>query len=238
MRAIRFRQVFDFLVTVVMGVAAVLIIWRTVATPRAQPLRAQRPPVQDLESQQLVTSIADIPVRGDPAAPVVLIEFSDFECPFCKKHSDDTFDRIDKELVATGKMRYAFRNLPLEMHKHAIPAAQAAECAGAQGKFWEMRRRLFARQSELAQAVWLGETANLDLDENSFQQCISAASVDRVQSDQAEAARLGAKATPTFFVGRVDGRGVVRVLNKIEGARPFEVYRKVVEDVSSSKSPS
>lgn len=225
----RLRQAFDLLVTLVMGVAAVLIIWRTVATPQAQPPQAQRPPVQDVESEQLVTSIADIPVRGNPSAPVVLIEFSDFECPFCKKHDDETFDRIDRDLVATGKIRYAFRHLPLEMHKHAYPAAQAAECARIQGRFWEMRRHLFAHQAELGQAMWFRDAGSLGLNERLFHECVRAPHVQRLRADQAEAARVGARATPTFVVGFSQDKASVKVLRRLEGAQSFDVFRDVID---------
>jgi protein-disulfide isomerase len=232
MKAIGIRQAFDISVTLAMGVAAVLLIWRTVAMPRAQPPQAQRPPVQDVESERLVTSIADIPVKGSPAAPIVLIEFSDFECPFCKKHADQTFDRIDRELVASGKVRYAFRNLPLEMHKHAMPAALAAECAGVQGKFFEMRQHLFAHQPELAQAVWLRDSSSLGLNESRFEECVRTARGERVREDIAEAARLGAKATPTFLVGLAEAGGV-RLLRRVEGAQAFDVFRDVVDQVAA-----
>lgn len=231
LRAARIRQIVDLAVTLAMGLAAGLIIWRTLAAPVIPPAQARPPVVEDVTSAGLVTDIANRPVKGDPAARVVMIEFADFECPFCKKHVEDTLDRIHQELVATGKVQYGFRHLPLEMHRSAIPAAQAAECAAGQGKFWEMHRYLFGHQSELAQGPWLRSADELGLSDAAFQACLRGTTSARIREDLAEAARVGAKATPTFLIGRRNEDREVRVIRKIQGAQPFEVYEAAVNEV-------
>jgi len=96
---------------------------------------------------------------------VILIEFSGFECPFCEKYSKETFGLIDQKFVATGQLRYAFRHFPLEqMHPNALAAAEAAECASNQGKFWEMRGLLFTNQKDLSQRFWQRDIPSIGLD--------------------------------------------------------------------------
>jgi len=91
-------------------------------------------------------SIDDDAILGDPNAPVTIIEFSDFECPFCQRFFSETLSQIQKEYIDTGKARLVYRDFPLSFHPGAQPAAEAAECAKAQGKFWEMHDLIFSKQ--------------------------------------------------------------------------------------------
>ena len=229
----RIRQSIDLVVTLAMGVAAVLIILRTIGPPGAPSARAAGAAIEDVSDAQLTARITGAPVLGDRSARVAMIEFSDFECPFCKRYVDETFSRIKDEFIATGRIQYAARHLPLEQtHPNALRAAQAAACAADQGKFWEMRDYLFARQAELAQDVWLRDAAVLGLDEKVFHDCLSGASADRIRADQAAATGLGATATPTFLVGVVEPDGTIRILRRIAGAHPFEAFADAIEQVA------
>lgn len=230
------RQLFDFLVMLAMGVAAVIMIWRGVAAPPPAGAASTppKPAIEDISSSGLTTTLDDVVTRGDANAPVVLIEFADFECPFCRKYSQDTFARVDEELVASGKVRYGFRHFPLEkVHFNAMAAARAAECASAQDKFWDMRSQLFERQPEIGRAFWVPAAKDLGLQPARFEECLKASRDDRIRRDQEEANRLGVKVTPTFLIGIADGR-TVRVIRKIEGAHPFNVFGEVAALVESA----
>jgi hypothetical protein len=100
-----------------------------------------------MQALDAVVAIGDAPVKGNPNAKLTLIEFSDYQCPFCRRHAENTLPSLDKEYIATGKVRYVFHDFPLEaIHPQAFKAAEAAHCAGEQQKYWEMHGRLFANQ--------------------------------------------------------------------------------------------
>jgi protein-disulfide isomerase len=163
---------------------------------------------------------------GDPNAPVTIVEFSDFQCPYCARHSLETWPQIWAEFVDTGRVRWVFKDLPLtSIHPQAVKAAEAARCAGEQDMFWEMHDRLFAGQAEWAGqashvSFFEGYAADLGLDTASFNACLASGRwVDAINADVAEALRLGMQGTPGFFI---DGYPV-------RGAQPFELFEYAIE---------
>jgi protein-disulfide isomerase len=141
-------------------------------------------------------------IRGEPDAPLTLLEYGDFECPFCGRATgvvNDLRERFGDEL------RYVFRHLPLpDVHDHTELAAQAAEAAAAQGRFWEMHDLLFAHQEELEFEDLLGYAGELGLDLEGFARDLAEGRhARRVQEDAASAEASGARGTPTFFVGEM-----------------------------------
>ncbi len=164
-------------------------------------------------------------IMGSPAANVWLIVISDFQCPFCKRWHDEAWAAIRKEYVETGKIRVAYVNLPLSMHRNAWPAAHAAMCAAVQGKFWELQDELFRAQKEwedLADPLpaFEGLAKNVGADAGAMRSCVNS-SVMRplIQSDVARAENAGAQSTPTFFVG---GKPLI-------GAQPLSAFREAIE---------
>jgi protein-disulfide isomerase len=145
--------------------------------------------------------------------------------------------KLRKELLDTGKARYASVNYPLVgIHPAAMPAAMAAECAGEQGKFWEMHERLFTDGTATATERLDEHVGKVGLDSSRFKHCMSSDHVvSKVKSDVAEAKRLGINSTPTFFVGRVQPDGAVNLMLKISGAQPADVFAKAVQEVRSAK---
>ena len=128
------------------------------------PQRPSQPP-------RAVTGKVDIkdnPTLGNDDASLVLVEFSDFQCPFCGRHSKNTFPQIKKEFVDTGKIRYVYKDFPLAFHKLAQKAAEAAHCAGEEGKYWEMHELLFANQQKMAEDDLIGHSEELGLDKTAF----------------------------------------------------------------------
>ncbi len=162
---------------------------------------------------------------GDPAADVVIMEFSDFECPFCGRHARDTFPKIRRDFIDTKRTSYAFLHLPLEsIHANAFRAAEAAECAADQDQFWPMHDAMFAAQDRLAESDLLQIASTLRLDGLAFKECLNGAKVDVVRRSMSEATRLGLGSTPSFLIGRRLPNGNVKVVQAITGAAAFEQF--------------
>jgi protein-disulfide isomerase len=165
----------------------------------------------------------DAPVRGSENAPVTIIEYADYECPYCQE-TQPALDKLEAEYK--GKLAFVFKDTPLPMHSHAEKAAEAAHCAGAQGKYWEYHDLLFKeRQLEVPQ---LKEAAReLKLDGQAFDQCLDSNSqADLVRTQLNEASRLGLQGTPSFFI---NGRF-------FSGAMSYDKLREIVEQELGGRS--
>jgi protein-disulfide isomerase len=165
-------------------------------------------------------------VKGNASAKVTIIEYSDFQCPYCAQYSVQTYPQIDEKYIKTGKVKYIFRPLVLPNHLQAQKAMEAAESAGAQGKFWEMHDLLFGRQSQWsdkggAVEIFKGYAKSLALDEAAFAFALDCGRYAAIGNENgADAQKAGVTGTPTFLVnGRVLG-----------GAYPFEQFAKVIEE--------
>ncbi len=203
--------------------------------PGAPPANAPMPnlggpPNFDLE-------ITGAPAKGRPDAKLVVVEFSDFECPFCGRYTRETMPQVERDYVDTGKIMYVFRHFPLErLHPLALRASEAAECANQQGKFWPMHLQLFANQKALGEAD-LGRSAQaLGLNMPSFQQCMAVqlTSPARIRQDQTEGARAGITGTPTFFIGTMTKAGKVHVLKRMVGAQPYPSFKTTLDTLLTS----
>ncbi len=172
-----------------------------------------------LEPMRVAVNIAGRPIRGNKEAPVTIVEFSDFECPFCSRARPI----VNKVRETYGdKVRVVFRHFPLfQIHPEAQKAAEAAGCAEEQGKFWEMHDRLFANQGKLQVAELKGHAAALGLGADAFNQCLdSGKHAGDTQRDAQEGSDYGVSGTPAFFI---NGRPLV-------GAQPFETFAQVIDD--------
>lgn len=182
-------------------------------------------------------SVADAPVKGKPDATLTLIEFSDYQCPFCARHAIDTLAEIDKTYVSSGKIRYVFRNFPIDgIHPQAFRAHEAAACAAEQGKFWEMHARLFANQKALNPADLPKHAETIGLEMSQFQACFDSRRLSaRIRQDVTEGRSLGVNGTPMFFVGISEPEdGKVKPLRMWRGAQDFEAFRKAIESLLAS----
>jgi protein-disulfide isomerase len=136
--------------------------------------------------------------------------------------------------VKTGKIRRAFKHLPLSIHARAFDAALAVECAGRQQRYWSMHRQLFDNQGALASDDLRRHAIAVGLNESQFMACLDDAdSADTVKADQAEARRLQVMSTPTFFVARVEGAGAAILMRRIRGAQPYSVFKTVLDAVEA-----
>ena len=195
--------------------------------PAQGPAQAQAPSAPAPETQTLV-SIDGGAMKGDKNAKLTLVEFTDYQCPFCSRHLRDTFPQIDNDYIKTGKVRYVLREFPLEsIHPLAVKAAEAAGCAGEQGKYWEMHDRLFANQSALAAAQLPGHAEAISLDGAKFKSCLEGGKLTaKVRKDLADAQKYGATGTPTFFIGLTDPKSSeIKAVRKIVGAQSYAAFK-------------
>lgn len=151
-----------------------------------------------------VFDLTGLPTEGAAEAPIVLVEFSDYECPFCQRHAMSVRKKIVEEYVRTGQVRYAFANNPLDMHPNAPLMATAAICAGNQGHYWEMHDRLFEQQATPEpKPALLALATDLALDMDAFGECLdnSLMPAERIEIDIARAAELGLGVHRDSFLG-------------------------------------
>lgn len=201
-------------------------IKRLLLAREAAPARPARPERMTINAR---------PFKGIDAAKVVVVEFSDYQCPFCGRFYRDTLPLIDKEYIQTGKIKYIFNNLPLDdLHPVAFKAAEAVECAGEQGKFWDLHGRFFAEQSLLAGGDMSAPAKAVGLNMPQFEKCLSSGktgSVVRAGVEQAES--LGIQSTPSFVIGTIEtgkaGDNSVKIVGVINGAYPYPVFKSAID---------
>jgi protein-disulfide isomerase len=175
--------------------------------------------------------VAGAPAKGAAGARVAIVEFSDYQCPFCGRFYRDSLVQIQKEYIDTGKIRYVFRNLPLEaIHPNAFKASEAALCAGDQGKYWQMHDQLFQNQRALDPDALVAHAKAVGLDVAAFQQCLGSGKHEkRIRADMADAEALGANGTPAFFVGTTAPGDKVKSGRFISGARPYADFKAAID---------
>jgi protein-disulfide isomerase len=184
--------------------------------------------------QGVVLQLAEAPAKGEAGAKVTVVEFTDYQCPFCAKFHAETRLQIERDYVATGKVRYLVRNLPIaSLHKQAFKAAEASGCAREQGKFWEMHDRLFANQSALGPTDLRVHAEGLGLEPEKFQRCLdSGRQGAAIRRDLAEGQNAGVRGTPAFFLGLTEpSESQLRPTTMIVGAQPYAVFRKAIDSV-------
>ena len=189
------------------------------------------PPEVDLD-------ITGLPALGDAKAKVTLVEFSDFQCGFCARYNAQTMPQIVADYVKSGKVRYLLRDFPLHsIHPAASKAAEAAHCAGEQGKYWEMRDRLLKNPSLLGLKDLPGHAGALSLDGAKFQQCLAGSRYsDKVKQGLEAGQKAGVDGTPTFFIGLASpGKPQLHATRTIVGAHPFNSFKEAIEALLATK---
>jgi protein-disulfide isomerase len=191
---------------------------------RQQPAQpAPQPP------QNLAVKGDAIYVLGKSDAPLTMVEFTDYQCPFCGRFEATTYPLIKKNYIDTGKMRLIVRDLPLpELHPYALKAAQAVHCAADQGKFWEMKDIVFKNQNKLDKDALAGYAKSLGLDGDTYAGCTAGSKHLKEIAEEAKYAQsLGITGTPTFIVGKTAGDTVQGRV--IVGALPYENFAAVID---------
>jgi protein-disulfide isomerase len=216
----RIKVGFDVASTLLVVVVAGLVLYRLYASTPV--LSGGKPLTESVDGLVLPLSTLTN-VRG--TGRMYLLELSDFECPFCAAHHKNAGARIKSDLVAKGVVKHAFLHFPLANHARAHKAAQAAECAGRQGRFWEMYDSLFSDPRALELEDLNGRSRQLKLNVETFNTCLeSGAAAAAVDDAAAEGRRLGVNATPTFFVGVERDPGVIELRRRINGLTEFRTF--------------
>src|SRR5262245_25723020 len=177
----------------------------TLFIPQANAQSANGNDVSKKEAQlAILQSLDGTPALGDPNARIVIVEFGDYQCPFCGQHANQVLPQILADYVKSGKIRYFFKDIPVEaIHPQAFKAAEAALCSGEQGKYWEMHDRLFKNQRALTVRELSAHAAVLDLDIGKFQQCLDGDTyATQIRKSVQDGLKAGVRGTPTFFIGR------------------------------------
>lgn len=213
----------------VVGLAVGYLFWGR--SPQAAAVSRSAPAQQAQDEGEQTIRRYDVPVDDDPAlgpanAPITIVEFSDYECPYCRRWHNDVFQRLRREYG--DRIRFVFRDFPLSsIHPNAQPAAEAANCAFEQDKFWEFSDLLFLG-SELSQEIYVQYATQLKLDVQKFSACLASGKYSQeVLDDYQFAAQLGVRSTPTFFVNGLP----------IVGAQPFEVFKDVIDRELAGEIP-
>lgn len=173
-------------------------------------------------------------VLGRPDAPLTMVEFTDYECPFCRQFHVSTFEALKKNYIDTGKMRYISRDFPLDFHRNAMQAALAARCAGEHGQFWQLRHVLLVNANALSPDAIRKFARDLGLDEPAFRACLDGDRYRKdVEKDLADGRAAGVSGTPTFVVGQTTADGVDGV--RLVGAQPYAVFDAKIRELLADK---
>jgi protein-disulfide isomerase len=175
---------------------------------------------QSAPAPKVDVSIDDDEFVGDPNAPVTIIEFTDYQCSLCRRHFEQTYPQIHEKYIETGIARLVVRDFPIDFHRQAQKAAEAAECAGEQGNYWEMHYMLFENQANLSIDNYKEWAREIGLDGARFDQCLdSGAMAEEIKIDVADGISYGVRGTPVFFI---NGK-------MLSGAKPFAEFDAAIQ---------
>jgi protein-disulfide isomerase len=228
------RTILEVMATLMVILVCVNLMWamsrapRPTSVPPLRPAARPAPPVAKLPTEPI--SLEGAATAGSSSAKAAVIEYSDYQCPFCARFARDTEPALRKEYVETGKVLFAFRHLPLEqIHAFALKAAESAECARRQDKFWSMHALLFEDPKALELPMLRQRAIRSGLDVKAFDRCLAGQALDRVREDAASAQALGITGTPAFLLGEVLPDGRVKVTRRLSGALPIEQFRAALD---------
>lgn len=190
-----------------------------------QPAAAAQP-----ASVPVDVDVSGMPVKGNKNAKVAIVEFTDYQCPFCGQLFTKTYPSIKKDYIDTGKVKYFVGDYPLnQIHPQAQKAAEAANCANEQGKFWEMHDKLFANQTALQADDLKKYASDVGLNPAQFNSCLDSGKMaDTVAKNQKAGESYGVRGTPASYVGIIEGN-TVKQATEVSGAQPFSAFQAVIE---------
>ena len=189
--------------------------------------KPQSPP-----SASAMVRISGRPNLGRQDAPVTLVEFSDYQCPFCKRHFSTVYPVLKKDYIDTGKLRYVFRDFPIaSLHPQAKKAHEAAYCAGEQNRYWEMHDLLFENSQDLSVPALKGYATKIALNDDQFNACLESGKyAGAIDKEIAEATVAGVSGTLAFFIGP-SGSGDKITGTLVSGAQPLARFTQIIEDL-------
>lgn len=208
------------------------------ATASSAPLASSAPAAAAApDTGPVKVSVDDDAVLGDKNAPITMIEFSDYECPFCKRYFDQTYPELKKNYIDTGKMKVVFRDLPLSFHDPmATKEAVAANCAkelGGDAAYYKMHDAMFAQTTSNGNGLSIEKlytiAGEVGLNAGSFKTCLDSDKYkEEVTKDLADAGTVGADGTPTFFIGKSDDSGTIEG-SRLVGAQPYTAFSTIID---------
>ena len=220
------RDMVRFLAGIALGIGGTVVVERLLEQHLARPSEPQARAIPTLTSPLLLQGE---PVLGDPNAPITIVEFSDFECSYCRRFHKQVMPQLKRLYIDTGLVRFVHKDLPLPFHPHALPAAAAARCAGEQNRYWELYSSLFDQQNCLGCKGVLAIAAEAELNTTELQACMEREStLALINANRSEATLHNISATPTFVIGptqsddSLDGQ-------VIEGALPWATFQPTIE---------
>lgn len=197
----------------------------TAGAPSAAAPQQGQPAAPNPEDVKKKLAVGHFPAKGNDSAKVTIVEFSDFECPFCANFHKDAWPQIVKEYIDTGKVKFYYRHFPLQFHPQAVPLAHVSECANDQGKFWEMHEKIFTENTagtltgatDATYKAWAGD---LGLNTNTFNSCYDQKTHQKeIDEDTAAGSEVGVSGTPTFYINGV----------QLVGAQPFAAFKTAID---------
>jgi protein-disulfide isomerase len=195
------------------------------------------PKQQQVSDVSHVMDVSPDPYKGSKTAVLTIVEYTDFQCPYCGRHAKSVLPEIQKNYVDTGKVRYVLRDFPLPFHNNASKAAEAAHCAGDQGKYWEMHDLLFDNQQALGPDKLPEYAKAIGIDVGKFDACLASNSYkQRVDANLGDAAKVGINGTPSFVIGYTQADGSeVKGEKLIRGAVGYDVFQQAFEEMAAKK---
>ena len=196
--------------------------------------QAQPPRPQAEQITRAKLNLEGFAMLGSKEAPLTIVEFTDYQCPFCQRFHTTAFPDLRKNYIDTGKARFYSRDMPLDFHPNAMRAAEAARCASEQGQFWKLRDVMGANPNKLDMDSLVADAADLKMDVKAFRACVESEKYkNAVQTDVLEAMKIGASGTPTFVIGKSTPDGVDGEL--VVGAQPYPVFDQKLQELGSAK---
>lgn len=190
----------------------------------------EKPPAQPCKIRGKAKINGD-PFMGSPDAPLVIVEFSDFECPFCGRFFRNTLPRIKKDYIDSGKLKYVFKDFPLAFHKKAPKAAEASHCAGEENKYWEMHDLIFENQRQMDLPYLISYAEKLGLNVQNFEKCLEESRyAEGIKKDIAAGKSNGVTGTPSFILGIQNKQGEVEG-KTIRGAQPYATFKTAIDSM-------
>jgi protein-disulfide isomerase len=234
-----YKNVFTINRVVVILLTATVGLQIAILLKQWMPRNGQRPQTVRDAPEGTRMPLAGLPIKGNLDSRLVLIEFSDYECPYCAKHGTGSGLELDKKYVATGKIRYAFANNPLPSHPNARLLAIAANCAGLQNRYWEAHDSFFQVKPRSRPEI-MKIASSLVSDVQTFDRCLDVDNSEigeRIEEDLKYARQFNLGGTPSFAVGWIDEKNAVVVSKFIAGAQSLRVFEAVIEELLQAGPP-
>ena len=220
------RSMVSVLTGVALGIGSTVVVQKALEQHLASPSQPQARPRPALTSPLLLKGE---PTLGSASAPITIVEFSDFECSYCRRFHEKVFPNIKRQYIDTGLVRFVHKDLPLPFHPHALPAAAAARCAGEQNRYWDLYSALFDQQNCLSCKGVLTIATEERLEMTALQTCMERkATMAVINANRSEASLHNISATPTFVIGPTQNDGSLDG-QIIEGALPWSTFKSTID---------